>query len=230
MKTIGLIGGMGPASTLLYYETLCALTRSRLGGNASAPVLIHALDFAAMQSLQQAGAWDEIADILLSSGQALAAAGADFICLATNTMHKSAGALETQLDVPFLHIADMTAGRLRSDRRTCPALIGTAYTMNEDFLSRRISKIAGADVIVPEAEDRAMLQRVIFSDLVKGIVTDQTRRDFISLATRLKADGADSLILGCTEIGLVLNAENCPLPVYDTARIHCEEAVALALA
>lgn len=228
MKTIGILGGMGPASTLLYYETLCTLARERLGGNTSAPVLLHAFDFGPMRALQIADDWDTITAQLIAAAKGLIASGAELILLATNTKHKVADALEAELSVPFLHIGDATADRLVADGRKRPALLGTRYTMEEDFYTARLSRRTGADIIVPCAADRDFIQDAIFNELVKGIITPATTDAFIAIAKRLKADGADSVILGCTEIGLVMNAENSPLPAYDTARIHCAAAIDFA--
>ena len=192
MKTIGIIGGMGPASTVIYYETLCELARARSGGNASARVMIDALDFGHVQALQQTGAWDEAGRELAEAGKRL--------------------------------------GRLSADGRRAPALLGTRYTMEEPFYPDYLADAFGTPPIVPEAAERDDIHRIIFDDLVKGIVTPETTRRYIEIVQALAARGADSVILGCTEIGLVLNAANSPLPVYDTARIHCEAAMDLACA
>ena len=196
MKMIGIIGGMGPASTIIYYDTLCQLARDRFGGNASARVMIDALDFGEIQALQQSGEWDEAGRQLAMSGKRLEKAGAGLILLATNTMHKVAAPLEAAISVPFVHIVDATAARLTADGRNAPALLGTRYTMEEPFYPDHFAGAFGPRPVVE------------------------------ALGTR----GADSVILGCTEIGLVLNAGNSPLPVYDSARIHCEAAMHLACA
>ncbi|MEH6411524.1 MAG: aspartate/glutamate racemase family protein [Hyphomonas sp.] len=228
MKKIGIIGGMGPASTVIYYETLCEIARARSGGNASARVMIDALDFGEVQAMQQAGAWDEAGRQLAESGQRLEGAGAELILLATNTMHKVAAPLQQALSVPFIHIIDATAARLHADGRSVPALLGTRYTMEEPFYPAHFAGTFGAPPVVPEPEERDDIHRIIFDDLVKGIVTPETTRRHVEIVAALAARGADSVILGCTEIGLVLNAANSPLPVYDSARIHCEAAMDLA--
>ncbi|MEQ8301551.1 MAG: amino acid racemase [Hyphomonas sp.] len=230
MKPIGIIGGMGPASTVIYYETLCELARARHGGNASARVMIDALDFGEVQALQQSGAWDEAGRQLAEAGQRLERAGAGLVVLATNTMHKVAVPLQQALSVPFIHIIDATAARLRSDGRSMPALLGTRYTMEEPFYPDYLAKAFGALPLVPETPERDDVHRIIFDDLVKGIVTPETTRRFVEITQALMQRGADSVILGCTEIGLVLTDGNSALPVYDSARIHCEAAMDLACA
>tara|TARA_R110000787_G_scaffold66693_3_gene149676 strand:+ start:5904 stop:6596 length:693 start_codon:yes stop_codon:yes gene_type:complete len=228
MKMIGIIGGMGPASTLIYYDTLCQLARDRFGGNASARVMIDALDFGEIQALQQSGDWDEAGRQLAASGKRLEQAGAGLILLATNTMHKVAAPLEDALNVPFVHIVDATAARLTADGCTAPALLGTRYTMEDAYYPNHFAGAFGAPPLIPDTTERDDIHRIIFDDLVKGIVTPETTRRYIEIVEALATRGADSVILGCTEIGLVLNAANSPLPVYDSARIHCEAAMDLA--
>ena len=230
MKMIGIIGGMGPASTVIYYDTLCQLARDRFGGNASARVMIDALDFGEIQALQQSGEWDEAGRQLAVSGKRLEKAGAGLILLATNTMHKVAAPLEAAISVPFVHIVDATAARLTADGRNAPALLGTRYTMEEPFYPDHFAGAFGPRPVVPEPHERDDIHRIIFDDLVKGVVTPETTRRYIEIVEALGTRGADSVILGCTEIGLVLNAGNSPLPVYDSARIHCEAAMHLACA
>jgi aspartate racemase len=230
MKTIGIIGGMGPASTVIYYETLCELARARSGGNASARVIIDALDFGHVQALQQSGAWDEAGRELADAGRRLEQAGAGLVLLATNTMHKVAAPLQQALTIPFVHIIDATAARLSADGRRTPALLGTRYTMEEPFYPDYLANAFGTPPLVPEPVEREDIHRIIFDDLVKGIVAPETTHRYIEIVGALAARGADSVILGCTEIGLVLNPSNSPLPVYDTARIHCEAAMELATA
>ncbi len=230
MKMIGIIGGMGPASTVIYYDTLCQLARDRFGGNASARVMIDALDFGEIQALQQSGEWVEAGRQLAVSGKRLEKAGAGLILLATNTMHKVAAPLEAAIRVPFVHIVDATAARLTADGRNAPALLGTRYTMEEPFYPDHFAGAFGARPVVPEPNERDDIHRIIFDDLVKGVVTPETTHRFIEIVEALGTRGADSVILGCTEIGLVLNAGNSPLPVYDSARIHCEAAMHLACA
>lgn len=230
MKTIGILGGMGPASTLLYYETLCAIARKRLGGNASAKVLLHAFEFSHIQAQQEAGHWDALAHELCAAAKSLVRSGADMILLATNTMHKCAPAIINEITVPFVHIADATAAALIADGRTQPALMGTRYTMEQNFYTGRLAATSGLNALIPAPDIRDTIQTLIFDELVKGIVTQEATEAFVQIANELKSDGADSIILGCTEIGLILNENNAPLPVYDTARIHCAAAMDMALA
>lgn len=228
MKMIGIIGGMGPASTVIYYETLCQIARARSGGNASARVIIDALDFGEIEAMQKSGDWDEAGQQLAQAGRRLERAGAKLILLATNTMHKVATPLQQALRVPFIHIIDATAARLRADGRHAPALLGTRYTMEDPFYPDYLARAFGKPPRVPEPDERDDIHRIIFDDLVKGIVTPQTTRRHIEITEALALRGADSVILGCTEIGLVLTAENSALPVYDSARIHCQAAMDIA--
>jgi len=228
MKTIGVLGGMSPQSTATYYKTLNALVNARLGGYASAQILLHSVNFADTHAAQLAGEWDGIAQDLAATARTLQNAGADLILLATNTMHKCAPAIEAAISVPFLHIGDACAARLKADGRTRPALLGTAFTMEEDFYTARLER-AGLSPVIPDAAQRADIHAIIFDELVHGVVNDASRVRYIEIVADLAAKGADSVILGCTEIGMLLNQENSPLPPYDTALIHCEAAVETAL-
>lgn len=230
MKTIGLIGGMSPVSTVIYYQAINRAVNRRLGGHASAKLLIHSVNFAETHALQLAGAWDELGDALARAGLGLEHAGAELIILATNTMHKCAPAIEAAIEAPFLHIADATAAALKSAGLSRPALLGTRYTMEETFYTGRLIERHGIETIVPAADERDEIHRVIFDELVHGEIREASRSVYLAIADRLIAAGADSLILGCTEIGLLLTAENAPAPVYDTALIHADSAAEWALA
>lgn len=228
MKTIGILGGMSAASTLIYYERLCVLARERLGGLHSPELLIRSVDFAAIETLQAAGRWDEAAGRLNAEAKALERGGADFLVLATNTMHKVADAMMGGVGIPLLHIADATAAALLAGGRRRPGLMATAFTMEQAFYTDRL-RAAGLDCLVPEAADRAETHRIIYDELCQGVIRPESRGVFQAIAGRLGARGADSLILGCTEVGMLLDAGNVPLPVYDTTLIHCEAALACAL-
>lgn len=231
MKTIGLLGGMGPASTVYYYETLCRLMREQVGGNASPKILMHAYDFQEIENWLAEGNREALFGTFLDSGNVLLEAGADFMMIATNTMHQFADDLGLRWKAPLLDIRAMVGARLKSDGRSRPALLGTAYTMVEDFYRDKVAEWAGIDdIMVPLPDEQADLQAMIFEELVKGIITPRVTERFVAITNRLKERGADSVILGCTEIGLVLTEENSPLPAYDSALIHCEEAVEMALA
>lgn len=229
MKTIGILGGMSAASTLTYYRLLCALTRDRLGGLHSPELLIRSVDFARIEALQARGDWDEAGTVLSREAAALARGGADFLILATNTMHKVAGRMMHGLDLPLLHIADATAARIRAAGLRTPGLMATAFTMEQDFYISRL-RAAGLSPVLPGATDRAEIHRIIYEELCRDIVLPPSRAANEAIARRLLAAGADCLILGCTEIGMLLDQSNVPAPVFDTTGIHCEAALDAALA
>ena len=228
MKTIGILGGMSPESTVSYYKTLNALAKAQFGGYASAKILLHSVNFAETHAAQIAGDWDGIGGDLAKAAAGLERAGADMVLLATNTMHKCAAAIEDAITVPFLHIGETCAARLRADGRDRPILLGTAFTMEENFYTAKL-EAHGLQPIIPDAEQRGDIHAIIFDELVHGITTDASRERYIDIVASLTARGADGVIFGCTEIGMLLNTENSPLPPYDTALIHCETAMKLAL-
>lgn len=228
MKTIGILGGMSAASTALYYQRLNAQARERLGGLHQAELLIRSLDFAVIEQMQEAGDWDAAGALLHREAQMLQDGGAKLLILATNTMHKVAERMTLDLRIPFLHIADATAAAILKGGHTRPGVLATAYTMEQDFYTGRLRE-AGLDPLVPDAEDRAEVHRIIYEELCHDVVRDDSRARLVAIADRLGAAGADCLILGCTEVGMALTAENAPLPVYDTTLIHCDMALELAL-
>lgn len=230
MKRIGILGGMSPESTVIYYRLLNEGARRALGPLATADCLIASVNFGEIQAFQKAGQWDEAGEYLARSARGLEAAGADLVILATNTMHRCAPAIEAALTIPFLHIADATAQRLKADGRTRPLLLGTAYTMEQDFYKGRLTGGHGITVTIPAGAERALIHTIIFDELVNGVVREESRGAYLAIAARHAGEGTDSLILGCTEIGMLLDETNSPLPVYDTARIHCEIALEMALA
>ena len=229
MKTIGILGGMSAASTQLYYRRLCDITRERLGGLHSPQLLIRSLDFAPIEELQRAGDWAAAGDILNTEALALERGGADLLILATNTMHKLAEQMMQGLNIPLLHIGDATATTIADAGFSRPGLMATAFTMEQDFYTNRLSG-AGLNPVIPNAEDRTETHRIIYEELCQDITRDDSRAAYVQIAQNLKAAGADCLILGCTEVGMLLNAENCPLPVFDTTLIHCDRALDAALA
>ncbi len=228
MRTIGILGGMSAASTALYYARLVERTRERLGGLHSPEILLRSVDFAEIAALQAAGRWDMAGRRLGAEAAALERAGAGVVILATNTMHKVAPAIEGALGVPFLHIADATAFRVRAAGHARPGLMATAYTMEDDFYTGRL-EARGLAPLVPEPEDRAETHRVIYEELCREEIRAGSRDAFVAIAGRLAARGADCLILGCTEVGLLLSETNSPLPVFDTVFIHCDAALDAAL-
>lgn len=229
-KRIGIIGGMSPESTMIYYRALNEGARAALGPLATADCLIASVNFADIQAMQKAGDWDRAGLHLAEVAEGLEAAGADLLILATNTMHRCAPAIEAAITIPFLHIADATAAHLTRDGRTSPLLLGTAYTMEQDFYKGRLIEDHGLKVIVPEEADRARIHTIIFEELVNGVTREESRQAYLDIVSKYAEAGTDSVILGCTEIGMLLNAGNSPLPVYDTALIHCAVALERAIA
>lgn len=227
LKTIGMLGGMSATSTQIYYRQLCRLTNERLGGLHSPELLIRSLDFAGIEALQAVGDWDKAGDILNAEAMALERGGADFLVLATNTMHKLADRMMQGVSIPFLHIADATAAAVRKKGLRRPGLIATAFTMEQTFYLDRLVA-AGLEPIVPEAADRADAHRIIYEELCRGVTTPESEARYIGIAARLVEQGADSVILGCTEVGMLLNHGNVSVPVFDTTLIHCEAALDVA--
>jgi len=228
MKTIGLVGGMSWESTAHYYRRLNQLAAERLGGLHSAPLLVHSLDFAPIAALQEAGDWDRAGAELHAAARGLADAGADIIGLATNTMHVVADAMMAGLDRPFIHIADPTAEALLADGYDTIGLLGTRFTMEMGFYRDRLAA-RGLDILVPEVE-RTNLNGIIYEQLCRGIVSDASRQVYVTAIERLAARGAQAVILGCTEIGMLIDDSVSPLPTYDTTELHARALVAAALA
>ncbi len=229
MRTIGILGGMSAASTQIYYRELCRLMRLRLGGLHSPQLLIRSLDFAPIAELQAAGDWDGAGRVLNAAALALQAGGADVLILATNTMHKLAGPMMEGVSIPLIHIADATAAAIRAAGLSSPGLMATAFTMEQTFYRDRLAA-AGLATLIPDAADRAGVHRIIYEELCRDIVTEDSRAAFVGIARRLMARGADSLILGCTEVGMLLDQGNVAVPVFDTTLIHCAAALDWALA
>ncbi|WP_190130702.1 aspartate/glutamate racemase family protein [Streptomyces mashuensis] len=229
MRTIGLIGGMSWESTAEYYRLLNEFTRDRLGGLHSARCVLHSVDFAEIERLQVEGRWTEAGEILAGAARSLEAAGADFLLICTNTMHKVADQVAAAVSVPLLHLADATADAVRAAGVRRVGLLGTAFTMEQDFYRGRLAG-HGLDVRVPDAEGRALVHRVIYEELCLGIVREDSRAAYRKVIDGLVADGAEGIVLGCTEIELLVTADDSPVPVFPTARLHAEAAVRTALA
>ncbi|OKJ00168.1 racemase [Streptomyces sp. CB01249] len=229
MKTIGLIGGMSWESTAEYYRLLNEGVRGRLGGLHSAKCVLYSVDFAEIERLQVAGRWTEAGDMLADAARSLRAAGADLLLICTNTMHKVADQVAAAVDVPLLHLADATAAAVRTAGLTRVGLLGTAFTMEQDFYRDRVAG-HGLEVLVPDADDRALVHRVIYDELCLGVIREESRAAYGEVIGRLVAAGAEGIILGCTEIELLVGPEHSPVPVFATARLHAEAAVAAALA
>lgn len=228
MKTIGILGGMSAASTQTYYRELCRLTRERLGGLHSPELLIRSLDFAKIEALQRKSEWDAAGIILNHEAKALERGGARVIILATNTMHKLAEQMMSGVGVPFIHIADATARAIHDKGLRSPGLMATAFTMEQSFYTDRLIA-AGLVPVLPNAADRAETHRIIYEELCKDITSHESTAAYVAISRRLAASGADSLILGCTEVGMLLNQDNVAIPVFDTTLIHCAAALDHAL-
>ncbi|OKI58318.1 aspartate/glutamate racemase family protein [Streptomyces sp. MJM1172] len=228
MKTIGLLGGMSWESTAEYYRLLNELTRERLGGLHSARCVLYSVDFAEIERLQAGGRWSEAGEVLAAAAGSLEAAGADLVLICTNTMHKVADQVQAGISVPLLHLADATADAVKAAGARRVGLLGTAFTMEQDFYRGRLAA-AGLDVRVPDAAGRALVHRVIYEELCQGIVREDSRAAYRRVIGQLVADGAEGIILGCTEIELLVGAADSPVPVFPTARIHAEAAVEAAL-
>lgn len=221
MRTIGLLGGMSWESTALYYQLLNEGAATRLGGLHSAPIVLHSVDFAPIEQMQVAGRWDEAGRILADAAQGLVSAGAELVALATNTMHKVSAPIEASIEVPFVHLIDATATALTHDGLSRVGLLATGFTMEDGFYAERMRQ-HGIDVLVPDPDDRAEVHRVIYEELCLGSINDSSRDRYLDVARRLEDSGAQGLVLGCTEIELLLRPGDTTLRQYPTTAIHVE--------
>lgn len=228
MKTIGLLGGMSWESTELYYRLINEETRRRLGGLHSAPVAMVSVDFQHIEELQHQGNWTAAGDILAGKARQVEAAGADFLLICTNTMHKVAAEIEAAIGIPLLHLADATAGRVRASGIGTIGLLGTKFTMEQNFYRGRLEQ-QGLNVLTPSGEDREIVHRVIYEELCLGRVLEDSRKEYLRIIDGLAAAGAQGVIEGCTEIVMLVQQEHTHVPLFDTTAIHALEAVALAL-
>ncbi len=229
MKCIGLLGGMSWESTVSYYQALNRGVRAQLGGLHSARVLLNSVDFAEIERLQHAGDWPATARLLAAEARKLQDGGADFLLIGTNTMHKVAPEIETAIDIPLLHIADATARRLQADGIKRVGLLGTRFTMEQDFYKGRLQTHFGLEVLVPAEAERERVHRIIYDELCLGEIRDASRAEYLAIIAGLAAAGAEAVILGCTEIALLVGQAQAAVPLYDTTAIHAEAAVTLAL-
>jgi aspartate racemase len=229
MRIIGLIGGMSWESTAVYYRRINEQVRVRLGGLHSADVVMRSVDFADIVGLQQSDAWDEASDVLSGIGRDLQNAGAKCLLICTNTMHKLADGVQRAVDVPLLHIVDVTAEALKVAGARRPLLLATRYTMEQDFYLSRLRERHGIEAIVPTEVDRAIVHDIIFEELCQGIVSDASRQRYVDIIARGRSSGADSVILGCTEIGLLIGPQHIELPTFDSTLLHADAAVEFAL-
>ncbi len=225
MRVIGLIGGMSWESSAAYYRLINELTRERLGALVSAKILMYSVNFQEIEVLQHAGLWDEAAEILIDAAQRLERGGADFLVLCTNTMHNVAAQLEAAAHLPLLHIADCTGERIRAAGLTRIGLLGTAFTMEQEFYRGRLRDSFGLEVLVPGAAQRQLVHRVIYDELCQGRITEASREMYVQVINELVEAGAEGIILGCTEIMLLVTQNDASVPVFDTTMIHAEAAV-----
>jgi aspartate racemase len=229
LKTIGLLGGMSWESTLEYYRIINETVKNRLGGLHSARCILYSVDFAEIETLQHENRWDQALAILVQACRSIEMAGADFLLICTNTMHKLAPEIQRQLAIPLLHIADPTARELRSAGLRKVALLGTRFTMEEDFYRGRLEQPHGLEVVIPSKADRQVIHRVIYDELCLGIISPASAERYARIIGRLVDAGAEAVILGCTEIGLLVKPADVLIPLFDTTRIHAEAAVDFAL-
>ncbi len=229
MKTIGLIGGMSWESSLEYYRLVNETIKQRLGGLHSAQCLLFSVDFAEIERMQMAGQWDQAGQAMADAARRLERGGADFVVLCTNTMHKLSGDIEAAVSIPLLHIADPTAEAIQAAGIQRIGLLGTAFTMEQDFYRGRLSDKFGLDVLIPDAAGRAEVHRIIYEELVLGIVKDESRAAYKKVINSLITQGAEGIILGCTEIMLLITQQDSPVPVFDTTTLHAVAAAERAL-
>jgi aspartate racemase len=229
MKTIGLIGGLSWESTATYYAIINREVQRRLGGVHSAKIVMYSFDFDEIAARQVAGQWDDARDMMIGAAKRLAAAGADFVVICANTMHRMAEAVEWQSQLPVLHVADTAANAIIKAGMTRVGLLGTAYTMEDDFYKGRLRDKHALTAIVPEADDRAIVHRVIYEELVRGELRDDSRAAYRDIIKRLIDEGAEGIVLGCTEIPLLVSAEDSAVPLFDTTELHALAAVDEAL-
>jgi aspartate racemase len=229
MKTIGMIGGMSWESSIEYYRLINLAVREKLGGLHSAKSVMVSVDFSEIEMLQREGRWDEATQKLIEAAQQVERGGADFVLICTNTMHRMADAVQQAIHIPLVHIADATARVIQSQNLERIGLLGTRFTMEEDFYRGRLSKQFGLQVLVPEAREREMIHRVIYDELCLGIIRPESRSQYQQVLEQLVENGAQGIILGCTEIGMLVHAEDCAVPLFDTTHLHALSAVELAL-
>jgi aspartate racemase len=229
MKTIGLLGGMSWESTLHYYQLLNQCINEKLGGLHSAKIAMVSVDFEPLATGMLRGEWTECGERLAEAAQKVEAAGADFLLICTNTMHKVAGIITDAVSIPLLHIADATAERVKTEKIQTIGLLGTSYTMEEEFYKGRLIEKHGLRVIVPAPEDRRIVHDVIFQELCRGEILPESRMHFLRIIETMHREGAEAVIEGCTEIAMLVQQDHTPVPLFDTTALHVEQAVRLAL-
>lgn len=228
MKTIGLIGGMSWESTVTYYKIINEVVKEQLGGLHSAKVLLYSVDFQEIEECQCNGEWDKSAEILITAAKKLEKAEADFIIICTNTMHKVVSNIQSEIAIPILHIAEATAEKLLEEKVNKVALLGTKYTMKQDFYKEKLIE-RGIEVLIPNDDDIEIINKVIYEELCLGIKSQESKTEYIRIIEKLKENGAQGVILGCTEIGLLLEQQDTTLPVFDTTQIHATKSAMFAI-
>ena len=229
MKTIGLIGGLSWESSIEYYRIINQETQMRLGGLHSAKCLMHSFDFAEIEALQEAGDWNAATERMIAAARSLEGAGAGCIVICSNTMHRMAEDVVAAVDLPLIHIADATAELILADGLQTVGLLGTRYTMEQDFYKGRMVDRFGLNALIPDTEGRDIVHRIIYEELVRGVIKSDSRAGYQAVIENLRENGAQAVILGCTEIGLLIKPEHCPIPSYDTTYLHALAAVEWAL-
>ncbi|MFD3260159.1 aspartate/glutamate racemase family protein [Paenibacillus lentus] len=228
MKTIGMLGGMSWESTVTYYQAVNEIVKRELGGLHSAKVLLYSVDFAEIEKCQAEGDWDKSADILSAAALNLENAGADFIVICTNTMHKVAPQIQNRIGIPIIHIAEATADELKQQNVSKVALLGTKYTMTQDFYKDKLIS-AGIEVLIPDEQGIEAVNDIIYNELVLGIISESSKAKYLRIIDALSKRGAQGVILGCTEIGLLIGQKDTELPVFDTTQIHAAKAAMLSI-
>jgi aspartate racemase len=229
MKTIGMLGGMSWESTASYYKAINEGVKSKLGGLHSAKICLYSVNFNVIEQLQHEGKWCETAQILSNAAKSIEAGGADFLLICTNTMHKVAPEIDAAISIPILHIADATAEQLITDGVKRVGLLGTRFTMEQAFYKKRLVDQFGIDVVVPDSNDRKVIHDIIYDELCQGVITSESREKYLNIVDKLQKQGAEAVVLGCTEIALLIQQEHTQIPLYDTAEIHATRAVELAI-
>lgn len=228
MKTIGLIGGMSWESTVTYYQILNETIKKQLGGLHSAKILLYSVDFQEIEECQANGDWDKSAEILTIAAKNLESAGADFIVICTNTMHKIVPQMQKQINISIIHIAEATAEVLKEKKISKVALLGTKYTMKQDFYKEKLIS-TGVEVLIPNDEDVELVNNVIYDELCLGIINESSKKEYLRIIEYFKEQGAQGVILGCTEIGLLIKQQNTELPIFDTTQIHAIKAAMFSI-
>ena len=229
MKTIGMIGGMSWESSLEYYRIMNQAVKEKLGGFHSAPCILYSVDFDDVEKLQHQGDWESLTRLMIEAAQRVKKAGADFLVICTNTMHKMADEVQRAIQIPLLHIADVTGGAVKANGQSRVGLLGTKFTMEQDFYKGRLQEIHGIDVLIPEDKERQVIHDILYNELCLGEIKELSKGKFQSIIQNLVKRGAQGVILGCTEIPLIVRQEDYEIPLYDTTALHSRAAVDFAL-